>query len=528
MFTKGISLGALGAALAMAAAPYAPPAAAQKLAPEQVVRFGVAFNDIATLDPHFAVGSSETPIVQEIFQGLVEFPAGEMNGDKVMPGLAEKWEASADKKQWKFTLRKGVQWHKGFGEFTAEDVKYSINRVLGKEAGSPFRQTLQNIERVDVISPYLVGIVLKQPDPVFLHLMAGYQAGFMMSKKAADQHTDPKLNPIGTGPFMMSEYKARESVTLARNDRYWKGKPIIERVVHQFMPEASTRELALKSGEVNAITLQGKQDIVDRLRKAGFAVDLTAPANTFTLHLNVGKKPLNDVRVRKALAYATDRANLIEFLGKDLAKPEYSALPVGYTGHTDAIAKYPYDPAKAKALLAEAGLPGGFTMSVNMSNSNIYLPPMQVIQEQWKKVGVNVELKVVDHPTYHRLIREDLNPVVLYGAYRFPMTGQLYFDQFYAGPAAIGKPSAITNFSHYGDAMKGVDDLLQKATYNPDGAEQVRLWGEAQKKIAQDVVSIPLYTQYYAMARSKTLDLGHVQKSFVFYQLTEKSRLLQP
>jgi peptide/nickel transport system substrate-binding protein len=526
MFKRSTVLGAVCATLVVAAIQHAPASYAQKLASEQVVRFGMAFNDIATLDPHTSVGTSELPIVMQVYEGLVEFPPGDMNGDKLVPGLAEKWETSADKRLWTFHLRRGVQWHKGFGEFTADDVKFSIERVMSKEFGSPFRQTLQNIERVDIVNPHTVRILLKQPDPSFVQLMVGYQAGYMMSKKAVEKNPDVKLTPVGTGPFVMGDYKPRESVTLVRNDSYWRGKPIVERIVYQFMPEGSTRELALKSGEVSAIGIQAKQDIVDRLRKGGFAVELTAPANTFALYLNTNKKPLDDIRVRKALAHATNRDNMVEFLGKDLAKPEFSALPIGYTGHIDNIAKYPYDLARAKALLTAAGLPNGFSMSVNMSNSNIYLPPLQVIQEQWKKIGVNVELKVVDHPTYHRLIRQDANPVVLYGAFRYPMTGQQYFDQFYAGAASIGKSTAITNFMHYGDTVPGVDDLLAKASYNPNGAEQLRLWGEVQKKVALDAVSIPLYTQYYAMARSKSLDLGFVQKSFTFYRITEKSRLL--
>lgn len=526
MFTKTLICGALGATLAVALVQHSPLAQAQKLASEQVVRFGMAFNDIATLDPHVSVGSSETPVVLQIYEGLVEFPPGDMNGDRLRPGLAERWEVSPDKTQWTFYLRQGVQWHKGYGEFSAADVKFSVERVMSEKFGSPFRKTLQNVERVDIVNPYKVGIVLKHSDPAFIQLMAGYQSGFIVSKKALEDKQDPKLSPVGTGPFIMSAYKPRESVTLVRNDSYWRGKPVVERIVYQFMPEASTRELALKSGEVDAIGIQAKQDIVDRLRKGGFVVDLTAPANMFAVYINTTKKPLDDVRVRKALAHATSRENLIQFLGKDLAKPEYSALPSGYTGHDGDVAKYPYDLARAKALLKEAGLPNGFSMDVNMSNSNIYLPPMQVLQEQWKKIGVNVELKTVDHPTYHRLIRQDANAVVLYGAFRYPMTGQLYFDQFYAGPASIGKPTAITNFMHYGDTMPGVDDLLAKATFNPSGAEQVKLWSEVQKRVARDAVSIPLYTQYYAMARAKNLDLGFAQKSFSFYRVSEKTRLL--
>lgn len=522
MLKKNLVLGVAQTVFVVAAMGSVPAAHAQKLASDQTVRFGIPFNDIGTLDPHVAIGINDLGIVQQVFEGLVEFPPGEMDGSKLTPGLAEKWEASADRKQWSFFLRSGVQWHKGFGAFSADDVKFSLERVMKKEFGSPFQPTLSNIERVDIINPHKVVVVLKRPDPAFVQLVAGYQAGYIVSKAALEKNPDAKSNVVGTGPFQVSDYKPRQSVTLTRHDTYWRGKPVVEKIVHQFMPEASTRELALKSGEVDGIGIQAKQDIVDRLRKAGYIADLTAPANMFTLLLNINKKPLDDVRVRRALAHATNRNDLIEFLGKDLAKPEYSALAEGYVGHTADIMKYPYDPVRAKALLAEAGLPNGFAMTVNMSNSNIYLPPIQVIQEQWKKVGVSIDIKVVDHPTYHRLIRQDANPVVLYGAFRYPMTGQLYFDQFYNGAAIVGKPTAITNFTHY----SGVDELLGKASFNPNSAEQTRLWGEVQKKIAEDAVSIPLYTQYYAMARSKSLDLGFAQKSFPFYRLTEKSRLL--
>ncbi|MEI8401140.1 MAG: ABC transporter substrate-binding protein, partial [Alcaligenaceae bacterium] len=148
---------------------YSPAVQAQALAKEQVLRFGLAFNDIATLDPHFAVGSSETPIVMNIFQGLIEFPPGEMNGDKVVAGLAEKWSVSPDAKQWTFELRKGVKWHKGMGEFTSADVKYSIERVQDETLGSPFRGSLSNVEQVEILGPYTVLVKLKQPDPTFTH-----------------------------------------------------------------------------------------------------------------------------------------------------------------------------------------------------------------------------------------------------------------------------------------------------------------------------------------------------------------------
>lgn len=506
----------------------AAPAAAQKLAKDQTLRVAVGVDDIRTVDPHVSIGVGEFPLIGPVYEGLLAFPDGEIKNTDLSPALAESWELGADKKTWTFKLRKGVQWHHGYGEFTAEDVRFSIDRVKDKDKGSPFRRTFDVIDSVEVVDPYTVRIRTKEVDPNLPALLVNYQAGYIVSKKAVEAGVDLRTHPIGTGPFQFDSYRPRESMTLVRNDKYWRGKPTLDRIVVQFMSDSSTRELALRSGEVHAIEIPARQDAVDRARKAGLLVDLTSPANMFMLHLNLTKKPFDDLRVRKALAYATNRKDLIAFLGKDIALAEFSPLPSGYVGHTDDLPKYPYDPAKAKALLAEAGFPDGFSANVVVSNNAIYLPPMQVIQEQWKKVGVNLELKVVDHPTYHRLIREDVNPIVIYGAFRYPLTGTLYFEQFFRSSSAIGKPTAVTNFSHYGEVIPGIDKEIEAAKYELDAEKQKALWAEAQRKIMTDVVAIPLVTRKYAMARSKNLDLGFKQKSWSFYLFNEKTRLLAP
>jgi peptide/nickel transport system substrate-binding protein len=327
---------------------------------------------------------------------------------------------------------------------------------------------------------------------------------------------------------MFSSYKPRESITLVANDAYWGGKPILRKVLVSYIPDNATRELALRNGEVDAINIPAKQEVIDRLRKSEFEVHLTSPANMFVIHFNLTKKPLDDIRVRKALCHAIDRQTLINYLGKDVAKPEISPLPSGYVGHTDDVARYPYNSETAKSLLAEAGFAQGFEMSMNISNSNIYLPPMQVIQEMWKKVGVTLNLNVVDHPTYHKLIRQDANPVIIYGAYRYPLTGNIYLNQFYHSDSIVGKPAAIINFSHYGDALPGVDQYIDDARYELDVEKQKKLWIEAQKQIKKDAVSFPLFTRSYAMAKAKNLDLGFEQKSFSFYRITESARILKP
>lgn len=498
---------------------------AQDIADQQVFRFAVGTDDIKTVDPHFSVGTGE--YVDPYYEALLSFPDGLVTSTDLQPGLATEWGVAKDGITWTFKLREGVQWHGGHGNFTAEDVKFSLERVRDPATGSPFAGSLAIIDRVTVIDPHTVAIRTTRVDPSFPALMVNYQGGpgYIVSKSAIEAGVDLSTHPIGTGPFMFEEYRPRESQTLVRNENYWGGPPALEGVTILFMADDSTRELALRSGDVHAIELPARQDAVDRMRAAGMSVDLMAPANMFTLIFNLKQKPLDDIRVRQALAGAIDRDTLVQFLGKDVASPEISPLPNGYLGHTDDVPYTQYDPERSKALLAEAGHGDGLSLSMVISNSNIYLQPMQVIQEMWKQIGVNLELKVVDHPTYHRLIREDANPVVIYGAFRYPLTGTIYLTQFYHSDSAIGKPTASLNFSHYGEVIPGVDQLLDEARSELDQDKQVALWQEAQRKITGDVVSVPLMTRKYANARTPKLDLGSEPKSV--YTINEKTHLLK-
>jgi peptide/nickel transport system substrate-binding protein len=492
----------------------------------QTAHLAVSVADVGTLDPHFANKIGEVPIIRMVYQSLVRHPAGAIDVARLEPSLATRWEVAEDKLTWTFQLRKGVKWHEGYGEFTAEDVKFSLDRIRDETVGAPDRKAISAIESVTVVDPYTVQIKTTDPYPVLPAMMIEERFGYIISKKAAEKlGKDLQYHPVGTGPFMFDSYKPRESFTLKANQDYWDGKPKLEKVVVSFMPDDATRELALRNGEVHAVNIPAKQEWIDRLREAGFTVNLTSPANTFVLHFNLTQKPLDDKKVRMALCHAISRDLMVAFLGKDVAQAEVSPLPEGYLGHTTDLVMYPYDIDKAKQLLTEAGFKDGFKLSMNISNSNIYLPPMQVIQEMWKKIGVELELKVVDHPTYHKLIRQDANPVIIYGAYRYPLTGTRYLTQFYHSDSIIGKDTAVINFSHYGEALPGVDEYIDGARFELDQAKQIALWEAAQKQIKDDCVSFPLFTRKYAMAKSENFDQGFEQQSYSFYQVTEKSQI---
>lgn len=516
-------LAALGLGAALLAAPHAH---ADNLADEQVLRIAMGVDDIRTVDPHFAIGTGEAPIYRSVYQALTMFPDGTLDMGNLQPGLATEWSVAEDNLTWTFKLREGVQWHRGHGEFTADDVVFSIERIKDPDVGSPFRRNLDIIDEVRAVDDHTVEIVTVEPLGELPGILADYQAGFIVSRAAFEAGLDPRTEAIGTGPFMVEEYIPREGYDLVRNEDYWRGTPIIERIEYRFMSEDSPRELALRAGEVHAIEIPADQDWVERLRAHDLVVELTAPANHFTLFYNLSQPPMDDIRVRQALSHAIDRDELIQFLGEDVATPEYSPLAAGYVGHTRDVPRYDHDPDRARELLAEAGFADGLEMTVVVSNSHIYLPPMQVIQEQWRRVGVDMQLQVVDHPTFHELIRQNVNPVIIYGAFRMPLNGTVYLTQFYHSDSIVGKDTAVTNFIHYGDVLDGIDEYIDAARYEIDTDRQIELWEAAQRQIMEDAVMQPLFVRNYGLARSPLLDLGHEQVSHSFYTFTEKTRIL--
>ncbi len=215
-----------------------------------------------------------------------------LGGDRLLPALAERWDSSPDRRTWTFHLRRGVRWHGENGAFTAEDVQFSIARVAAPGGASPFRQTLQNVERVEAPDPHVAVVRLKNADPNFPQLMVNYQAGYIVCKRAVEGGLDPRSQAVGTGAFRLHAYQARDKLTLARHDGYWGGRAVIEQAIYHFMPNDSTRELALRGDDIDAIELPRRQDVVDRIRRQRFTVDVVNTATPYTMHLNLTKKPI--------------------------------------------------------------------------------------------------------------------------------------------------------------------------------------------------------------------------------------------
>lgn len=485
--------GRLGTALLVACLTWSlfPPTPGEA-AKKRILNF--ASKEPETLDPHTSVLGQVQAIVRFLYRGLTRFAIkdGKVTTTEVEPDLAESWTTSDDGTVWTFKLRKGVQFHKGFGEMTAEDVKFSFERQIKRTKGMLFTQNLDVIQEITVVDPYTLRLALKSYDPVFLLRMVGYQHGYIVSKKAAEQFGEQfGWNPVGTGPFYFDKHLPREKVIFKAHDPYYFGRPQVDEVHWFDVPEDATKLIGLEKGTFDILQPEAvTADVEAQVKKIGAVLDKRGPGGQDRIYINVTKLPFDDIRVRQAFIHAVDRQAIKDTLYPGaLANLAISPLPPGYFGHMP-MELPEYNPDKAKKLLAEAGHPNGFTIKDYFISKSFFYPKMMtLVQEQLKKVGINVELQLVEHATYHENIRKNLNPFVLYGGTRLT-DGDVWFGLFFYSkeipdPATGNKGS---NFAHY----TGIDDLIGQGRLERDQDKRARLYHEAQKRIVRDAIVVPV------------------------------------
>ncbi|RMF91272.1 MAG: polyamine ABC transporter substrate-binding protein [Nitrospinota bacterium] len=514
-FLKGIGGGSLVITLTSFSARKASGAVKQDL----VVAYDAS--DALGWDPMSqALPTPDKTIAASLYNGLLKWPDGVADLTKLEPDLAESWEVSGDGLQWTFKLREGVRWHTvfgvDFGEFTAEDAAYSLTRAADPKR-SAFAGDFSVFRKFEATDRYTLRVTLAYPvSPATVKgLLTDYHGGQILCKKALEKYGDAyPLHPVGTGPFKFQEYSPNESSTWLPHERYFRGKPHLSSYQMRYMADLSSRELAFRKGDVQLIEGVREQHWVDKMRAQKDTETLVfGPGELVQLHLNMTRKPFDDIRVRKAVFYAIDRDGLIRFIGKDTTEREVTALQKHYLGALteEELPKellYDYDPDKAKDLLAQAGYPKGFDVEMVITERASYRRAMVAVQEMLRKVGIRLKLNVITHPAYHSQIRKDVNPMVLYICTRFP-TGDQMLTQFFHSRSIVGTPTGVTNFSHY----TAIDELLDKARQETDPAVQVKLWKEAQLRILEDAVAYPLYTLKFAFAKKPWLDIGYELQS---------------
>ncbi len=482
--------------------------AGSALAQKTTLVVGMASADAGKLDPHLTATTPDKGVLNWMFNGLVRIQPGRASPEFIEPDLAESWEASPDGLTWTFHIRKGVQCHHGYGEFTAEDAAFSIRRAATKDTSS-FATDFAAFDTVEATDSHTLKITLKNPIPSVLGLLVNYHGGNMVCKRAAEEAgADFMKRPVGTGPFMFAEYQPQQFVRLVANKDYFRGAPKLEEIVYRYIPSDASRDLAFQSGEVDLIYGKQDQTWVDRIKAIpGAVVVAMEPGELSNISLNITVPPLDDIRVRQAIAHSVDRDAMVAFRGEVVTRKAVSVVPSGYLGTDENAPLHPYDPEKAKALLAEAGYPNGVGVKTIHTTLPGMLATIEALQAQLKKTGIDLQIEPVEHATFHAQIREDLSPVVHYSAARFPVA-DVYLTQFFDSNSIVKTPTAITNFSHCNVA----DDEIRAARIETDPAKQKALWKEAQRKIIEAVCAVPIYENLQLWAWKDNLDLGYELK----------------
>jgi len=363
--------------------------------------------EVSVLNPILSTDTSSSAVEGAIFSGMTR-----VNEKlEVIPDLATDWKVSKDGKTWIFHLRKDVKWHDG-APFTAEDVVFTFNSILNPKINSVRRSDYiiddQPI-KFTALNKYTVQAIVPKPFAPFLT-----RSGMSVLPKhlLADKDMNTAAfnrKPVGTGPFKFKEWVTGDHVTVARNDNYYFGRPKLAEIIYKVIPDENACLVALEAGEVDETGIPPK-DYQRMKLLAGINV-FEFDALTYSyLGFNLANPKFADKRVRQALAYATDKEQLVKLIFKGLASPAYApSAPISWA-YSDAVSKYAYNPPLAKQLLKEAGAENlEFTILVNQGNKEREKAAV-VLQQQYKKVGVKVNVRVMEWSALLKIINAPTDP----------------------------------------------------------------------------------------------------------------------
>jgi peptide/nickel transport system substrate-binding protein len=398
---------------------------------------------------------------------------------KLVPWLAERWYTT-DNLNYTFFLKKGVRFHNG-RELTASDVKFVLERALNPETKHPHRKHYEDIASIHVRDPHTVTISLKQINASFL-LNLARQGSVMYPREAVDTL---KSYPVGTGPFVFSEWVRGDRIVMTRNPNYHvTGLPLLDRVTFRFIPDPNSALAALRAGDVDVLAFGlGPEHVRELAMDARFAVIQGDTTNDVILALNNSRKPFDDVRVRRAVTHAIDKDEVIKGAMFGLGRPLGSNIDPLNPYYVDMTGAVPYDPAKARRLLAEAGYPNGFETTLKVPPQYYYtVRSGEVIANRLAQVGIKVKLEQIEWGQW------------LARVYCLPPCQNPDYDMTIIGHAEAWDAGNYANPKYYFryDSPR-FQNVYRESEVTLDGNKRREIYAQLQKIMAEDAPVVWLF-----------------------------------
>ena len=470
--------------------------------------------DVTSMDPHVLNAAPNNAVADQIYGTLVMNDARQ----RLSPGLAESWRA-IDETTWEFRLRKGVKFHDGT-DFTAEDVAFTLDRPPTlKSAGAQFSVFTRAVREKIIVDPHTIRFKTATPYPNMPVDMAALP---MLSKRAAQNAQSADFDAgkaaIGTGPFKLVRFVRGDRIELARHDAYWGPKPAWDRVTLRILTNDASRVAALLAGDVQLIEAVPTQDFAKVKANPSLQVFTTSSNRMIFLHMDASRdkspfvfdrsgkplerNPFRDVRVRKAVSKAINRQAIVERVMEGMAAAAGQFVPEGFFGYDPALKPEAFDPDGARKLLAEAGFPQGFAVTLHGPN-NRYVNDDQVVQavaQMLARVGIQARVETMPMAVYFPKANKSEFSFALLGW--GVSTGEASYPlRALVATYNADKGFGTFNWGRYSNAQ--LDKVIEQAMATVDDGEREKLLREGQRLAFADQAVVPLHYQVNAWAARK-------------------------
>jgi len=447
-----------------------------------------------TLDPQKTAGTLTFQTLKSVYDTLAE---PDMSG-KIVPALAERWEVSGDALTWTFNLRKDVVFHNG-DKLTAQDVKATFDRIMDKATASPKAKEFGAITAIETPDDYTVVLKLKEPaSPLLAALASGW--GAILPKRLIDSGHDFGAQPVGTGPFELKKWVRDSQIVLEKNKNYWmKDLPKLDQIIMNIIPERAVAVQGLISGQLDVAYVIDIDDLPVLEASPDVKIEKSMTALILVMSINCSNPVLQDLRVRQAINYAIDKQKVLD-VAYNSGKPIGTFMDYGNAYYKDFTGLYPYDPEKARKLLAEAGVGQDKVFELFLpQNYEMHVKAGEMYQDMLAKVGLNVKIKLVDWSTWISDVYRDAK----YDLTVIGHTGKLDPDGTLAG---YGTQSRYVKWINPRAA-----ELIEEARKVSGFENRKKLYDEVLKIMAEEVPFMYLGTSFrYTATRKNVSDFRMV------------------